>query len=101
MFTLALALERVGGGLRERVGREPSGGAFDSIIQLESERGVPRNPLINPGAMVVTDNLIGAGGGEVAIQTLLGLLRGQARNSTISVDAEVAESEIADRLAQP
>ena len=62
VFTLALALEKVGVGLWERVGREPSGSAFNSIVQLESEKGIPRNPLINPGAIVVTDALIGEGG---------------------------------------
>ena len=59
VFTLALALERVGVGLWDKVGREPSGSAFNSIVQLEHEQGKPRNPLINPGAMVVTDQLIG------------------------------------------
>ena len=47
----------------EKVGREPSGSAFNSIVQLEHEQGRPRNPLINPGAMVVTDTLIGGRGG--------------------------------------
>ena len=61
VFMLALALERVGPKLWERVGREPSGSAFNSIVQLETEQGRPRNPLINPGAIVVTDALIGDG----------------------------------------
>jgi len=93
VFTLALALERVGAGLWEKVGREPSGSAFNSIIQLESERGIPRNPLINPGAMVVTDQLIGTGTGEVAIDALLAMLRAQAHDDRVAVDDEVAESE--------
>ncbi len=93
VFTLALALDRVGAGLWEKVGREPSGSAFNSIIQLESERGIPRNPLINPGAMVVTDQLIGSGTGAAAIEALLTMLREQARDERIAVDEEVAESE--------
>jgi glutaminase len=93
VFMLALALDRVGAKLWEKVGREPSGSAFNSIIQLESERGVPRNPLINPGAMVVTDHLIGTDGADGAIESLLGLLRDQAGDSRIAVDEEVAESE--------
>ncbi|MBN8806048.1 MAG: glutaminase, partial [Sphingopyxis terrae] len=44
VFTLALALRRVGSSLWDSVGREPSGSAFNSIVQLESEQGVPRNP---------------------------------------------------------
>jgi glutaminase len=50
VFMLALALEKVGPKLWDKVGREPSGSAFNSIVQLETERGRPRNPLINPGA---------------------------------------------------
>ena len=93
VFTLALALDRVGAKLWERVGREPSGSAFNSIVQLESERGKPRNPLINPGAMVVTDQLIGTRPGDSAIADLLALLRSQARDESITVDEEVAHSE--------
>jgi glutaminase len=90
---LALALERVGAKLWEKVGREPSGSAFNSIIQLESERGIPRNPLINAGAMVVTDHLIGDGTTEDALGALLALLRSQSRDGSVEIDAEVARSE--------
>ena len=57
VFMLALALEKVGADLWKRVGREPSGSPFNSIVQLEHEQGIPRNPLINPGALAVTDTL--------------------------------------------
>lgn len=40
-----------------RVGKEPSGQAFNSLIQLEVEQGIPRNPFINAGAIVVADML--------------------------------------------
>jgi len=93
VFMLALALERVGAGLWEKVGREPSGSAFNSIVQLETERGRPRNPLINPGAMVVTDHLIGDRSADAAIEDLLALLRAQARDAGICVDEVVARSE--------
>src|SRR4051812_22760293 len=52
VFALTLALDRIGPALWQRVGREPSGSAFNSIVQLESERGIPRNPFINAGAIV-------------------------------------------------
>ena len=94
VFMLALALERVGPKLWDKVGREPSGSAFNSIVQLEHEHGRPRNPLINPGAMVVTDTLIGeSGGAKAAVEALLALLRAQARDETVAVDEEVAASE--------
>jgi glutaminase len=95
VFTLALALDRAGAALWEKVGREPSGSAFNSVVQLESERGKPRNPLINPGAMVVTDHLIGGRSADAAIGDLLALLRAQARDESIAVDEKVAASEAA------
>jgi glutaminase len=93
VFTLALALERVGSTLWDRVGREPSGTAFNSIVQLEHELGRPRNPLINPGAMVVTDHLIGDRSAREAIEELLAMLREEAQDDSVYIDEEVARSE--------
>ena len=58
VFTLTLALGMVGDDLWTRVGREPSGNPFNSILQLELERGRPRNPFINAGAIAVTDVIV-------------------------------------------
>ena len=58
VFTLTLALGRVGDRLWRHVGREPSGNPFNSIVQLEHERGIPRNPFINAGAIAVTDVIV-------------------------------------------
>src|SRR5260221_10074384 len=54
LFSLTLAFQLVGDELWNRVGREPSGTAFNSLVQLEQEHGKPRNPFINAGALVVT-----------------------------------------------
>ncbi|MDQ0661612.1 glutaminase [Arthrobacter ulcerisalmonis] len=59
VFTLALALQGSRSArLWSRVLREPSGTAFNSLVQLEAEHGIPRNPFINAGALVVTDHLM-------------------------------------------
>jgi glutaminase len=58
VFTLALVIEKDGEALWTRVGREPSGTPFNSLVQLEYEHGIPRNPFINAGALVVTDRLL-------------------------------------------
>jgi glutaminase len=58
VFTLTLALGMVGDRLWRRVGKEPSGSPFNSIVQLEFERGIPRNPFINAGAIAVTDVIL-------------------------------------------
>jgi glutaminase len=95
VFTLALALQRVGGALWDKVGREPSGSAFNSIVQLEREQGKPRNPLINAGAIATTGQLIGERGADEAIAELLAFLREQARDERVEVDQVVARSEAA------
>ena len=56
--SLSMAIELVGGQLWERVDVEPSGNAINSLLQLENENGIPRNPLINSGAIVICDVLI-------------------------------------------
>ncbi|MBS3993249.1 MAG: glutaminase [Bacteroidetes bacterium] len=58
VFAFSLAISIVGKKIFERVGVEPSGNAFNSLVQLEYEKGIPRNPFINAGAIVVADILI-------------------------------------------
>ncbi|MFN2239110.1 MAG: glutaminase, partial [Thermoanaerobaculia bacterium] len=55
VFLLTVAMRYEGDEIWNRVGREPSGNPFHSLILLERENGVPRNPFINAGAMVLTD----------------------------------------------
>ena len=93
VFTLTLALGRVGDTLWRRVGREPSGSPFNSIVQLEREQGIPRNPFINAGALVVTDAILAGRAPQVAVAEILYYLRELADDSAITVDREVAQSE--------
>ena len=75
-----------------RVGREPSGQAFNSIVQLEVERGVPRNPFINAGALMVTDMLVS----ELFMpqQVLLEHVQRLCAEPSIDFDETVARSEM-------
>ena len=93
VFTLTLALGRLGDTLWQRVGREPSGSPFNSIVQLEREQGIPRNALINAGAIVVTDALLAGRGPQATIAEILDTLRTLASDSGVTMDAEVAQSE--------
>lgn len=95
IFTLTLALERLGEALWTRVGREPSGSRFNSIVQLEQERGVPRNPFINAGAIVVTDALAAGRPPADVVTEIRDNLRRLADADSIEVDPEVAGSEAA------
>ena len=80
--------------LWERVAREPSGSAFNSIVQLESEHGRPRNPFINAGAIVVTDTIVQHCGEEAAIDKILRFLQTCAQEQEgIIVDSRVTDSE--------
>ncbi|AQW48295.1 glutaminase [Streptomyces hygroscopicus] len=93
VFTLALGLAREGDELWEHVGREPSGNPFNSLVQLEYENGIPRNPFINAGALVVTDRLHTRTGH--AADTLLDFLRAESGNPDLTFDQGVADSETA------
>ncbi|MCW1987390.1 glutaminase [Novosphingobium capsulatum] len=93
VFALTMALGAVGDALWQRVGREPSGSAFNSIVQLESEHGIPRNPFINAGAIVVSDILLGRYEPREAIGEMLRFVRALAGDDSIVVDEEVARGE--------
>lgn len=58
VFALAMCLSIKGDSLWTKVGKEPSGTAFNSLVQLEVEHGIPRNPFINAGAIVMADILL-------------------------------------------
>ncbi|MEO1252096.1 MAG: glutaminase [Pseudomonadota bacterium] len=92
VFTLSMALAQRRETLWERVGREPSGTGFNSIVQLEHEQGVPRNPLINPGAIVVTDTILSDCGGDAPAH-IVSRLREAAASDRIAVSEEIAASE--------
>jgi glutaminase len=93
VFMLTLALGKVGEAVWNRVGREPSGSAFNSIVQLEHEHGIPRNPFINAGAIAVTDIVLAGYQPKEAIGEYLRFMRMLADDDTITIDGKVARSE--------
>jgi glutaminase len=90
-FALALVLARDGEALWRRVGREPSGNPFNSLVQLEYEKGIPRNPFINAGALILIDRLLSLTGDSLG--TLRDFLRAESGNPAVGIDPEVAASE--------
>ncbi|MGO4586611.1 glutaminase [Arthrobacter sp. 2RAF6] len=91
VFTLALTMALDGDGLWRRVSREPSGTPFNSLVQLEQEHGIPRNPFINSGALVVTDRLLTiTGDSQTSLQAFL---RQQSANPSIQVNEAIAAAE--------
>jgi glutaminase len=93
VFTLTLALGKVGDRLWRRVGREPSGSPFNSIVQLEFERGKPRNPFINAGAIAVTDVILSGHQPREALGEILRFMQFLADDPSIMIDEAVAASE--------
>ncbi|MBT2515233.1 glutaminase [Arthrobacter sp. ISL-30] len=91
VYALALVLARDGNSIWKRVFREPSGNPFNSLVQLEHEDGIPRNPFINAGALVVADRLLTVTGGSTT--AVRELLREESGNFSIDSDPEVAASE--------
>ena len=91
VFTLTMALEAIVDELWTRVDREPSGDPFNSLIQLELEKGIPRNPFMNAGALVTTDVVLSNHADPD--DALLSFVRARAGNPAIRSDAEVARSE--------
>ena len=95
VFTLTLALGKIGDALWRRVGREPSGTPFNSIVQLEYEHGIPRNPFINAGAIVLADVLLAGHEPREAIGEILRFVRSLAGDERVFIDSAVARSETA------
>jgi glutaminase len=91
VFGLTLAMRLEGDAVWERVGREPSGSSFNSLIQLEVEHGIPRNPFINAGALVVLDMILShQSDGE---DLVLDFVRRAGANTSVGYDPAVASAE--------
>lgn len=91
VFSLTMALSLRGEALWQRVDKEPSGSAFNSLIQLELDHGIPRNPFINAGAIVVADVLLSELENPEA--DYLEFVRLISGDPTVDYNREVADSE--------
>lgn len=91
VFSLTMALSLIGEALWQRVDKEPSGSAFNSLIQLELDHGIPRNPFINAGAIVVADVLLSELENPEA--DYLEFVRLISGDPTVDYNREVADSE--------
>jgi glutaminase len=91
VLSLTLAFQQKGEALWERVGVEPSGNPFNSLWQLEYEKGKPRNPLINSGAIVICDILCTLY--DDPLHALLSFIRSISGNAEIGYNEKVAASE--------
>ena len=91
VLSLSLAYQIVGDKIWTRLGVEPSGTAFNSLIQLEADKGIPRNPFINAGAIVISDILLS--NLENPKKEFLSFIRSISNNSELNYSTEIAASE--------
>ena len=95
VFTFTLALKFYNTDLYERIGHEPSGNPFNSLVQLEYEQGKPRNPFINAGAINMTDALVNYYASySTAYEEVLKFIRSIADDETIDSNEIVSTSEM-------
>ncbi len=92
VLTLTMALGTKDNTIWDRIGVEPSGDPFNHLSLLESENGIPRNPLINPGAIVVADILVS--NLKNPKQDFLKFVRELVNDHEIDFDNNVAHSEM-------
>jgi glutaminase len=91
VLSLSLAYSILGEKIWERVGVEPSGTAFNSLVQLESDKGIPRNPFVNSGAHVISDILLS--NLKNPKEDFLTFVRSITQNSEINYSSSIAASE--------
>ncbi|WP_375562987.1 glutaminase [Bernardetia sp. OM2101] len=91
VLSLALAYRIVGEKIWKRLGVEPSGNPFNSLVQLEVDNGIPRNPFINAGAIVISDILLS--NLENPKEDFLAFVRSLSNNAELNYSSEVAASE--------
>lgn len=93
VFSLELVLEAHGDELWKRVGRDPSGDPFNSVIDLERQKGHPRNPFINAGALIVVDMLLDSSGPDEEVQAVVGFVERLLGGESFGLNEEVARSD--------
>ena len=91
VLSLSLAYRLIGDKLWERVDVEPSGTAFNSLVQLEADKGIPRNPFLNAGAIVISDILLSHL--QNPKKDFLDFVRGITNNTSLDYSSIIAKSE--------
>lgn len=92
-FSLELVLKAHGDHLWERVGRDPSGNPYNSVIDLERQKGYPRNPFVNAGALIVVDMLLDTLKPEEEVEAVVEFVATLLDNDGFSLNEKVADSD--------
>ncbi len=92
VFALTIAISLEGEEIWKRMGKEPSGSSFNSLVQLEYEKGIPRNPFVNAGALVMADIMISRL--QDPEQFFIDYIRKMCDSPTVDYNLRVAQSEL-------
>jgi glutaminase len=92
-FSLELVLKAHGDDLWERVGRDPSGDPYNSVIDLERQKGYPRNPFVNAGALIVVDMLLDTLNPEEEVEAVVEFVGTLLDSDGFSLNEKVADSD--------
>lgn len=95
VFAFTLAIDKYGKELYKRVGHEPSGNPFNSLVQLEYEKGIPRNPFINAGAIVTVDSLVSLYK-KNTFDTIFNFIKKACGCGNLNYDEEIFKSELSN-----
>ena len=93
MLSLELVLEEYGDRLWERVGRDPSGDPYNSVIDLERQKGYPRNPFVNAGALIVIDMLLDTLEADEEVRAVIEFVEELLGGDGITLNERVAKSD--------
>lgn len=93
VFSLELVLKEFGDDLWERVGRDPSGDPYNSVVDLERHKGYPRNPFVNAGALIVVDMLLDTLAPEEEVEAVVEFVDSLLDGDGVSLSEKVAESD--------
>ncbi len=93
LFALEVVLAAISDRVWKHLGREPSGDPFNSIIDLERDKGIPRNPFVNAGALVVCDLLVGLGGKAGPNRHVVKLIEKLLDDGPVRLDSDVMKSD--------
>src|ERR1700729_1489325 len=92
VFTAALAMEQVGPrAFHRKVGADPTGAAFNSVLALELHNNKPMSPMVNAGAMTAT-SLVSATDAEDRWRQIL-QIQSDFAGHAISISEEITASE--------
>ena len=96
VISLAIAIETCGfDAVFEKVGMEPSGEAFNSLVELDLNSNKPFNPMINSGALTISSLLVP----EYTFKQMMEFTRRLCLDSEIRMDEAVFQSEM-DHLSR-